>query len=99
MKIENVFNFFFHILNEYFMHFIYLFSYFSQLSGLSLTFTRIHALCVCGGGQKMHKLCNTEIKIQPGSVSTDDDHLNFIGGEWYDSDAMAGHSFLSPILL
>ena len=23
-----------------------------------------------------------EIKIHPGSVSTDDDHLNFIGGEW-----------------
>lgn len=24
-----------------------------------------------------------EIKITPGSVSTDDDHLNFIGGEWW----------------
>ena len=23
-----------------------------------------------------------EIKIHPGRVSTDDDHLNFIGGEW-----------------
>lgn len=24
-----------------------------------------------------------EIKIHPGRVSTDDDHLNFIGGEWW----------------
>lgn len=27
---------------------------------------------------------NAEIKITPGSVSTDDDHLNFIGGEWWE---------------
>lgn len=25
---------------------------------------------------------HVEIKIHPGRVSTDDDHLNFIGGEW-----------------
>ena len=25
----------------------------------------------------------SEIKLAPGIISTDDDHLNFIGGEWW----------------